>query len=160
MTNMNLDTAEGWRPEAGDFLVGEVTDISRALNWNSDGYYPIVTIKVEKGTSGGNDVSDTLVAVHCFHAILANRMVELRPKVGETIGVKFVRGSEKPKKKGEKHTPAVYNVRIKGRSADSIWDSMPSNLPLKSDIPESDVNSNAEDFIAGAVTQEDDDIPF
>lgn len=134
---MNLDNAEGWRPEVGEVIVGTVTDIARAFSEFKEGYYPIVTIEKEDGEQ---------VAIHCFHTVLYNRVVELQPKVGEIIGIKYVSATEKD---GKKNKAAVYNVRVKGRSAD-IWASMPVDARL---VPK------PQD--AAAVTENtEDDIPF
>src|SRR6266487_2231880 len=116
---MNLDTAEGWRPEVGDVIIGVVTDIARGFSDYRESYYPIVTIQPDEGSP---------VAVHCFHTVLLNRMVELKPKIGETIGIKFVKGSEKSTDKGKRgNTASIYNVRVKGRSDSDIWNSMPQD---------------------------------
>lgn len=151
-TDMNLENAEGWRPEVGETLVGTVTDITRAWSDYKDGWYPIVTIESDKRSSKVED--GTEVAVHCFHTVLFNRMVELMPKIGETIGIKYVAATEKDDKKKGQNKPAIYNVRIEGRSAD-VWGSMSAD-PRFTSTP----TVTQESAAVEAVTQSDDDIPF
>ncbi len=137
---MNLDSAaQGWRPEPGQVIVGEVTDVSRAWSDYRNGYYPIVTIQPE------GDGNPEPVAVHAFHDVLLRRMVELRPKVGERIGIKF--DGQRETKDG-KRSVSIYTVKIDGRGAanpEAIWDSIedPSRATDQPQQP-----------------QQDDDIPF
>ncbi len=99
LANLQEDFAPGWRPSDGDKVVGTVTDISRGWSDQTDSYYPIVTVYDEN--------KNEKVAIHCFHAILQNKMKELKPAVGERIGVILI--GERPTKDG-KRTMKVYNI--------------------------------------------------
>lgn len=147
-SGMNLENAEGWRPEVGEVLTGTVTDIARAWSDHKNGFYPIVTVKSDSGSSKIDE--GTEVAVHCFHTVLYNRVVELRPVIGERIGIKYVAATEKGGKGGN-NKPAIYNVKIEGRSAEGVWDSMDTDPRFKT--------KDAQTELTDAVTQEDD-IPF
>lgn len=162
----SLEQAPGWMPDVGDVIVGEVIDISRAPNFNQDGYYPILTIQTTGGTSEPLTVKDgegtrlaevgEAIALHCFHTVLRNRILELKPLVGETIGVKYVSATEKTGKKGkEANKPSVYNVRVKGRGADDVYSSMrPTGLVVQ------EQSASAYDDAVNVTTSGDDDIPF
>lgn len=138
---MDFEYAEGWRPKDGDTLIGRVTDLSMG---NSEyGSYPIVTVQPEDGDA---------VAVHCFHTSLNNQMQQIRPRVGETVGIKF---KGKTKTKDGKREVAVYVVKVKGRTVD-VWGQAAPLTPPPPDIP-----ATVEDFApspGNAAT--DDDIPF
>jgi hypothetical protein len=148
---MNLEQAEGWKPEVGDVVVGTVVDLARQRSEYTGDLYPIITVQRDDGT---------LVAIHCFHTVLRNRMIELQPQIGETIGVKYISETEEVKEKGKKtrNKPAIYNVRVKGRSAD-IW----GGMQVSHDMPvngTSDIPADASDFTPDVAAQEDEDIPF
>lgn len=173
---MELDNARGWRPDIGEVLVGTVTGISKGWSEEGEKFYPIITIKPEgparvakvdkdgKALDEYETTSDP-VAVHCFHAVLYARIVELRPELGERIGIKFVKATEKIKGQ-KKSTPSIYNVKIEGREA-NVWDVMEvderaakaaqkqqnQGRVLYEDAP------NAEEPVVTA-TDADDDIPF
>src|SRR5438132_899707 len=71
---------EGWRPKPGAEVRGILRSINRGWSDWADNYYPILTIEQDDGK---------LVDVHCFHAVLLNRVLTLKPNVGEYVGVKF-----------------------------------------------------------------------
>lgn len=182
-TDMNLDMAPAWRPVVGEVLVGKVLDISRGWSDQAEKYYPIITVKPESPVTRLKDgVTDNAstdakdyeasadpVAVHAFHTVLYMRLTELRPTVGERVGIKYVKPTEKaPKNSGRKgNLPAIYNVKIDGRTAD-IWDAMEVDPRLATararneKVPDSavepdDYTPNRE---LGHDTTDDDDIPF
>lgn len=162
MAEMNLDQAAGWKPEVGDVLVGEVLDVTRAVNFNQDGYYPIITIKPDRGSSRPiNSVDEDYsqgdpVAIHGFHTVLRNRLIELKPLVGERIGIKYVSATEQTGEKGRKgNKPAVYNVRVEGRGAEDAYAGMrPTGLVID------ESKQVSFDDPEQSVTQDEDDIPF
>lgn len=133
---MDLEYAEGWRPNEGDTIIGEVVEIGKGWSDQSDSHYPIITIKPQ---DGGDPV-----AVHCFHTTLYGRLLDLRPKVGERIGIKY---QGKDKTKDGKREVAKYVVKMdRGADANAIWDSLDSpNAPKGGD---------------SATPATDDDIPF
>ena len=76
---LDADFAEAWRPEPGDRLIGEVVSISeRAAGY---GAYPIVTVQPEEGEP---------LAIHAFRTVLASKLAEAGPKIGETVGVEYL----------------------------------------------------------------------
>lgn len=147
---MQLDVAEGWRPEEGDTIVGHVTAIDAGWSDWTNSYYPIVTIQPL-------DESLPPVAVHGFHQTLRTKFAQLRPEVGDKIGVKFVR--KQPTKDG-KRSVAIYGVRVEGKSAKSLWDTTlaePQDSRQQQQMTTSDIPS---DIPAQKSQQSDDDIPF
>ena len=76
---LNDGYAAPWRPEAGDSLVGKVTEISTS-NGGEYGPYPIVTVSNDKGES---------LAVHAFHTVLKSAFIKASPAIGETVAVKY-----------------------------------------------------------------------
>lgn len=176
--DMNLEIAPAWRPTVGDVLVGEVTDVNRGWSDQAEKYYPIITVQPEKPArilkeGKENDSTDDKdfeyqegpVAVHCFHTVLYMRMVELRPELGNRIGVKYVSATEKSKVKGTKgNTPAIYNVRIDGRASD-VWDAMEQDPRLvaakaKNAAAKAATDVPPLDLVVAQADVEDDDIPF
>lgn len=129
------DLPEGWRPEEGDVLVGTVLDVTKGWSDYTNDFYPIVVIQPK-----GKD--KPAVSVHAFHAVLRNRLVELRPVAGETIGIKF---GGVVKSKDGKRDISTYNVKVEGRTAD-VWGDL-GGTPREA---------------ATVVTRDaaDDDIPF
>ena len=96
--------SEGWKPKPGVVMEGEVLDISSGYSTYKDENYPILTIQPAEG-----EPKD----VHCFHEVLRNKILQLRPQVGEKVGIKYL---GKTKKKGNtKEEVATYIVRVKGR---------------------------------------------
>ena len=72
-------TAEAWRPEAGDKIVGTVVDVdSRDGEF---GLYPIVTVQTDTGDER---------AVHAFHTVLKREFAKRQPRPGERIGIKYL----------------------------------------------------------------------
>ena len=105
--------AEGWRPSEGDVLTGTVTEISKGWSDYADAYYPIVTIE-EAGTG-------KLVAVHCFHEILKQRMMDARPTIGQELEIAHL--GEKSTKDG-KRTYIAYSVKVPGDDGSNVWDQL------------------------------------
>ena len=69
---------EGWRPQAGDKLIGVVIGIEERTGDYEP--YPIVTIR----TDGGSDF-----AFHAYHTVARREVEKLEPKVGDRIGVDY-----------------------------------------------------------------------
>jgi hypothetical protein len=77
-------TAEAWRPEPGDKVVGVVADVdSRTTEF---GTYPIVTLRTD---------ADEEIAVHAFHTVLKREFAKRPPRLGEGLGIKYLGKSEK-----------------------------------------------------------------
>ncbi len=133
--DMDEQYADGWRPEPGAVLVGTVTDLGKGWSDYSGGRnYPIVTVEKDDGEK---------VAIHCFHTVLEKKMKELRPTVGEVIGVKFI--GKQPTKDGTNEF-ANYNVKVKGRSVD-IWGDTPAPVDLSEAVPAATTSDTGEDEI-------------
>jgi hypothetical protein len=127
---LGQDFAPGWRPQEGDKIIGQVIDLAQGWSDESESYYPIVTVH--------NEETDEDVAIHCFHFVLQKKMKELKPKVGERIGIIYK--GKVPTKDG-KRTVAVYNVKIDGRTVDIWSDPIPEpvqNVQETLDTPEDD----------------------
>lgn len=83
---LNEDYAEAWRPEAGDELIGKVTEIgSRSSDQGAD--YLIVTVRREDGERR---------AFHAFHTVAANALRDQSVSIGDEIGVRYVGYKETP----------------------------------------------------------------
>lgn len=105
-----LASAEGWNPSEGDTIIGTIVDI-KASRENEYGIYPIVTLATENGN----------VAVHAFHTLLKDALMEQRPVVGEKVAIAYL--GEKQSKNDER-TYHNYSVVIDRPSDDSStsWD--------------------------------------
>lgn len=125
----NMEFAAGWRPSEGDVVSGQVVSIDRGWSSQMDSYYPIVTLQPDEGDP---------VAIHCFHASLRAKLVDLKPEIGETLIVKFQ--GKRPQKNRPDRTVAVYSVKVEGRSAAQVWDRFEDKAAKtpKSDIPDDD----------------------
>lgn len=104
--NLDLQSAKGWRPKKGDELVGTLVSISRGWSDWASAFYPILT--VEKGDG-------SLTSVHCFHSVLVNRVMDLKPRVGETVGIKC-HGQEKTN--DGKRTVTLYSLDVARDASD------------------------------------------
>ncbi len=80
---INIRSALGWRPAAGESVVGTVEHIG----WRKSEYgaYPVVTLAAD------TDDPETVnyVAVNAFHSILKNGLYEIKPKVGDRLAVTY-----------------------------------------------------------------------
>lgn len=145
---MELSYAEGWRPEEGDTLIGRVTEVATGRSqFGGGGKYPIITVQPEEGAP---------VAVHCFHAALKARVLDLKPMPGERIGVKFV--GKRPHKTDPSLTVADYIVKVEGRTTTDAYAGMEEPAAPRTDVP-----VNPQDFAPASPAsqaQADDDIPF
>ena len=97
--------AEARRPDKGDKLIGEVIDVDRRVG--DYGAHPVVTIR---------DASGREHAVHVFHAVAKSELANVRPAIGDEIGVAY--HGEHPQKKYE-----MYKVvSAKATTAAVDWD--------------------------------------
>ena len=108
--------SQGWRPEAGDVIVGHVHALGMhpgqvTARFTSD---PWAIITIARESTG------ELVDVHCFHASLSRQVMALRPLKGERIGICY-HGKRKTKDGSAEF--ASYSVNIDGRAAD-IWETL------------------------------------
>lgn len=78
---------EPFDPEPGDSVVGEVEAIStRTGDW---GPYKVITVLTE---------ADETVNVMCWDTVCANKIEELAPSIGDSIGFRYL--GEKANKSG------------------------------------------------------------
>ncbi len=147
MTTDQFDNAPGWRPNAGDQLVGRVTRVDKGMN--EYGAYPIVTVQLD---DGGDQV-----AVHAFHQALRTRLTELRPAPGERIGIKYFGQVETAASRAGTKSPVHrYVARIEGRDVD-VWGQM-EITPAPATPPKLASTSVGAPLSPSAPG--DDDIPF
>lgn len=112
---LDQDFAPAWRPEPGGSLVGFVSSLS--IGQSDYGPYPIIEITTEKGER---------FALHGFHTVVKSRLIELRPTIGEEIGIKYngmrlPRGAD-PKLVGTKNDPSYQDYRIlMNRPEQDMW---------------------------------------
>lgn len=91
---LDREYAPGWRPAEGEVVRGVVVDLDltqRDATYGG-GEYPVVTIRLAdafSATTKHGTVTDE-VGLHCLHSQLAGKLAAIRPKVGDSIGVKFV----------------------------------------------------------------------
>jgi hypothetical protein len=109
---LGLDYAPAWRPENdGDMILGTITAL--AMGHSEWGTYPIITVL----TSGGE-----MFAIHGFHTILKQRLIEIRPMVDEILGVKYL-GHILPDDTNSKNVNDYYAYKVLiNRPANDIWD--------------------------------------
>lgn len=113
---LGLDYAPAWMPEEGDTILGVITSISVGPD-NGFGPYPIVTILTNDGE---------LKAVHAFHTVLKDRLYDIRPKVDEIIGIKFLGHIQPDDSDKAINDYYAYKVLI-NRPADDVWDKLAPN---------------------------------
>jgi hypothetical protein len=90
-------TAEAWRPEVGEKLIGVVVDLDeRISSYDGATKYPVVTVQDDAGTC---------LAWHAFHAVARAQLAQAAPVIGDRIGIKF---SGKHPEKGY----ALWVVRV------------------------------------------------
>jgi hypothetical protein len=76
---VDREYAAPWRPEAGDKLVGLVTELSQREG--AYGTYPIVTVRGADGRE---------LAFHAFHQVAQNELARAKPAIGERVAVKYL----------------------------------------------------------------------
>lgn len=86
---LDQDDAPGWRPEAGDSLIGKITDISSRDG--GYGVYPILVVDEEE--------TGRRLAVHCFDTVLRGEVAARAPRIGDVVGFKCL-GRQQPKTPG------------------------------------------------------------
>lgn len=104
-----VEAPEGWRPDPGDVLSGEVTEVAKGWSDYTDSYYPIVTLRTDDGK---------MVNVHCFHEILKERMLDARPVVGTKLEVECL--GEK-RTRDDKRSYVGYRVTVPGETGENVW---------------------------------------
>jgi len=103
---------EGWRPEAGDEILGEVVTVDT----REGDYGPYPYIEVEDEATG------KIVGVHAFHTLLKNEISQKRPQVGDTLGVKYhgKRETKRTDSKGRTQEYESYRVVFERASGEPV----------------------------------------
>lgn len=111
---LNMRSAEGWRPEPGDKLTGTIVHISAAES--EYGTYPVVTIAAE--TEDPETVR--YVAVHAFHHTLKRDLIAIRPEVGQQLSVVYV--GEQGTDREIDGKPVTYQLyTVTAENMDKLW---------------------------------------
>ncbi len=117
---INIRSARGWRPAAGESVVGTVEHIGRRES--EYGAYPVVTLAAD------TDDPETVnyVAVNAFHSILKNGLYEIKPKVGDRLAVTY-HGKITPEKAGANpyHSYTVINPDAPAEAVVFDWNDDP-----------------------------------
>lgn len=108
--SLDQELAEGWRPEEGDKIIGKIVNMTKGWSDYQQQYYPIIVVH--------DEVTDRDVSVHAFHTALARRLIALKPRVGDRIGIKM--GPKVPLKGNPKQSVQTYTCRVEGKQED-IW---------------------------------------
>lgn len=141
---LDQDNAPSWRPDDAKAegvhdnpLIGKFV----GMDQGSTAYGPCWIMTVEK--EGGEEV-----AVWLFHEVLKNELARVRPKPGETLGIKYV-GKTKPKGGGN----PFHNYRVKvdrETSAEFNW----GNLGVAAALEDEPAGETA------AASAQTDEVPF
>lgn len=127
----------GWRPGPGDTIRGHIVALDQG--WSDQGAksYPIVTLRTEGGG---------MTRVHAFHAVLAARLGEIKPEIGDRLEITY--DGKRPSKRDPTRQLAVYKVAAPDRKQDAaaFWQGLGAANP-------------ARDATAGEQTQLADDDP-
>ena len=100
---INIRSAKGWRPEAGQSIVGTVVHIGRRES--EYGAYPVITLAADGDDPGAIEY----VAVNAFHSILKNALFELKPQVGTRLAVTYHGQAESKGRKDRDGNPVKYH---------------------------------------------------
>lgn len=115
MSTQEFDFAPAWRPEVGDVVEGEIVTLDNG--YSNYGQYPIVTLRLADGSE---------VAIHAFHSALRNRLMDVKPSIGNTLAVKYF--GEVDNKKGDQKY-YKYGVRSNAKQAD-FWGAAETPSPI------------------------------
>lgn len=117
---LNAEPAKGWKPEAGDRVIGEIVSISQApgTDW---GPYPLIEVETDDGEA---------VAVHAFHTVLRTEIERLAPSEGDRIGIKFL-----GKKQGSKQEYEGYTVVLERKTPRTADTPVMSAAPAAASVP-------------------------
>ena len=145
-------TAPAWRPdqEDADLLVGKVVDIDRGQSDYEP--YPILTIEKKDGT---------VVAFHAFHTVAKNILMEKKPNIGETIGIKY--HGEQQTKPGSRFKSYIgYTISVDREAGAFDWSNFGAE-PDPTDVNPAYASETDGLKAASRVTvpdTEEDSIPF
>jgi len=112
LERLQQEAAEGWNPDEGETLLGVILNI-KSSQQNEYGIYPIVTVQTDEGK---------VVAIHCFHQVLKQRLLEKRPAPGEKLAVQYIGEVDKGEDGRSYHNYAVVVDRPTDTEAQATWD--------------------------------------
>lgn len=103
----------------GDQLTGIIDDLDVAWsdvqnNGKGDGWYPLLTVKVEQGDGYH---AGQVVKVHAFSTVLRNEVLKREPMPGERVIITYI-GTSTEAKKGQS-PPELYRVTVPGRDPET-----------------------------------------
>jgi hypothetical protein len=114
------ESADAWRPEPGDKLIGTVVGFDQRTSSYDDTPYPVVTVDIEDGSTEKRQpiAPGTEKAWHAYHTVPRNELSKLRPQVGERLGVAYYGKGPKSYER--------YRVIVDRPKAQINWDAIPS----------------------------------
>lgn len=123
---MDFGGADGWRPEPGDTITIEVTNLTIAES--EYGVYPLVEglVKAENGT---NTKVGEKVAMHAFHTVLRKDLARIRPEIGNELTVTY----HGRKGEGGKYKQGYETYTVTSPQYKFNWD-MFGKLPTAPDV--------------------------
>jgi hypothetical protein len=131
-------TAEAWRPEPNDELIGIVRRYNmRKMDDGTE--YPIVTVEQEDGQK---------FAWHAFHSVGRNQLEEDKPRPGDEMGVRYL-GKVDGKDGGYDYHS--YRVAVDHKTPEP---------PAGSDQPVEEGPGPSDSDFQPAPVSDDQDIPF
>lgn len=122
--------SEAWRPddpkkEHPNPLYGKVVEVTTGTG--DYGEYPLLFCLDENGDEW---------RVHCFNSVLKSRIAELRPEVGDEIGLKYL-GTEKSKAYDTpyKNYKVVLEKAAATKPDSPDWDAIAAQAAAEADQP-------------------------
>jgi hypothetical protein len=160
---LRADRPDSWIPvEPGDSLRGSLEEVTAAYSDvqaggpSGDGYYPLLRIKVLEadGYEQGK-----LLAVHCFAAVLRDRILEQQPIPGEQLEIVY-EGIGEQKVRG-RNAPSLYRVKVIGRDPKLVAEKAYAGMARRRGTPtQTDTPVQAADFVPPGDDMGGDDIPY
>jgi hypothetical protein len=126
-------TADAWRPEAGEELIGVVRRYNmRKMDDGTE--YPIVTIETPDGEKH---------AWHAFHKVGRDQLEEDKPRPGDEIGVRYL-----GKVEGDPYDYHSYRVAVEHKTPEPAPEGDETPPPASEpDFQPAPVRSDADDSI-------------
>lgn len=143
-----------WIPvEPGERVTGKVIDVTQAWSdvmGNTGGFYPLLTLELEDGTTK---------KVHAFSTVIYQEVMSKKPEIGETVTFSY-EGKGEVKKVG-RNAPNLYRLYVAGRPnmASSVYGSIQDTQPGARFV-QSDQTQQPPAPANGQQTPQNDDIPF
>ena len=112
---INIQSATGWRPSAGDKIAGTIVRINAGES--EYGRYPIVTMAVD------TDDPETVnyVAVHAFHSTLKRDLSTHKPAVGDRLTIVYKGIVKTGKLRDDGSEIEFHNYEVTPEKAEAFW---------------------------------------